>query len=172
MTTRKDRHEAGSIGTVADSAMATTTLPINEHGVTVGEVAKRCGVAVSAIRFYEAKGLIHSTRSAGNQRRYPRSVLRRVAVIRIAQRAGLSLCEIKSHMDKLPDGTVTVEQWRELSRNWSALINHRIFSLTQLRDRLGDCIGCGCLSLESCPLRNPGDVLSQRGAGPRLLMDE
>ncbi|VFR54304.1 Redox-sensitive transcriptional activator SoxR [plant metagenome] len=140
--------------------------------LTVGDVASRSGVAVSAIRFYEAQGLIQSTRTAGNQRRYPRSVLRRVSVIRIAQRAGLSLSEIKAHMDKLSQDNVTVGQWRQLSRGWQELIDQRIVSLTQLRDRLGDCIGCGCLSLKNCPLRNPGDVLGQRGAGPRLLLED
>lgn len=143
---------------------------VEEHTITVGEVASRSGVAVSAIRFYEVRGLIRSTRTSGNQRRYARNVLRRIAVIRIAQRAGLSLAEIKSHMDTLPEGRITVEEWERLSSGWRELIDKRITGLTQLRDRLGGCIGCGCLSLRKCPLRNAGDVLGKQGPGPRLLL--
>lgn len=161
-----------STGPANEATPATANPKSNQHVLTVGEVANRSGVAVSAIRFYEAQGLIHSTRTAGNQRRYLRGVLRRVSVIRIAQRAGLSLSEIKTHIDTLPDENVTIAHWRKLSLGWRELINQRITGLTQLRDRLGDCIGCGCLSLKNCPLRNPGDVLSQRGSGPRLLIDE
>lgn len=140
--------------------------------LTVGALAKRSGIAVSTIRFYENKGLIRSDRTSGNQRRYPRSILRRVSVIRVAQRAGLSLSEIKTYMDTLPEGRVTEEEWRRLSKSWRGLLDGRIASLVQLRDHLADCIGCGCLSLKNCPLRNPADALSREGPGPRLIMVE
>lgn len=142
------------------------------QALSVGDVAKRSGVAVSTLHFYEAKGLIVSERSAGNQRRYPRSVLRRIAIIRIAQRAGLPLSVIKAYVDKFPSGPITVSEWRNLSQDWHALLDERITSLLQLRDQLESCIGCGCLSLSDCPLRNPDDVLSGEGPGPRLLVKE
>ena len=138
--------------------------------LTVGEVAARSGVAVSTIHFYEAKGLITSVRSAGNQRRFPRSELRRIAVIRGAQRAGISLGEIRNALDTLPaTRAVSAKDWARLSKRWKDDLEERIRRLTSLRDQLGDCIGCGCLSLDSCPMRNPRDVLSQEGPGPRLL---
>ena len=136
----------------------------------VGEVAARSGVAVSALHFYEKKGLIHSLRTAGNQRRYSRDVLRRIAVIKVAQRAGIPLAEIRQALDALPDGrTPTVADWARLSRRWRNDLDARIARLTRLRDSLEGCIGCGCLSLRACPLRNPGDVLAEEGPGPRLL---
>jgi len=138
--------------------------------LTVGEVAARSGVAVSTIHFYEAKGLIRSLRNAGNQRRFARSELRRIAIIRVAQRAGISLGEIRDAFAGLPtDRTVSAKDWSRLSKRWKADLESRIRRLTALRDQLGDCIGCGCLSLNSCPLRNPADVLSEEGPGPRLL---
>lgn len=138
--------------------------------LTVGEVAARSGVAVSAIHFYEAKGLIRSWRSSGNQRRYPREVLRRVAIIKVAQRTGIPLAEIREALATLPDGrTPTAQDWRRLSARWKAALEERIEKLIQLRDQLGDCIGCGCLSLRSCPLRNPWDKLAEQGPGARLL---
>jgi MerR family redox-sensitive transcriptional activator SoxR len=138
--------------------------------LTVGEVAARSGVAVSTIHFYEAKGLITSVRSAGNQRRFPRSELRRIAVIRVAQRAGISLGEIRNALEGLPaTRAVSAKDWARLSKRWKDDLEERIRRLTSLRDQLGDCIGCGCLSLDSCPMRNPRDVLSQEGPGPRLL---
>lgn len=138
--------------------------------LTVGEVAARSGVAVSTIHFYEAKGLITSVRSAGNQRRFPRFELRRIAVIRVAQRAGISLGEIRNALDTLPaTRAVSAKDWARLSKRWKDDLEERIRRLTSLRDQLGDCIGCGCLSLDSCPMRNPRDVLSQEGPGPRLL---
>jgi len=138
--------------------------------LTVGEVAARSGVAVSTIHFYEAKGLITSVRSAGNQRRFPRSELRRIAVIRVAQRAGISLGEIRDALEGLPaTRAVSAKDWARLSKRWKDDLEERIRRLTSLRDQLGDCIGCGCLSLDSCPMRNPRDVLSQEGPGPRLL---
>jgi MerR family redox-sensitive transcriptional activator SoxR len=138
--------------------------------LTVGDVAARCGVAVSAIHFYEAKGLVSSWRSTGNQRRYPREVLRRVSIIKVAQRLGIPLASIKSALDSLPKGrTPTAQDWRTLSLQWQADLDGRIEKLGRLRDQLTGCIGCGCLSMKDCPLRNPWDVLSGKGAGPQLL---
>ncbi len=138
--------------------------------LTVGEVSQRSGVAVSALRFYEAKGLISSRRNSGNQRRYPRSVLRRVAVIRVAQRTGVPLESIRQALGALPEDRVpTTADWNRLSARWKAELNARIARLTELRDQLGGCIGCGCMSLKVCPLRNPLDELARQGAGPRLL---
>ena len=138
--------------------------------LSVGEVAKRSGVSVSTVHFYEAKGLIGSWRSPGNQRRFPRGVLRRIAFVRVAQRAGISLAEIHSVLAVLPDDRPpSREDWRRLSSAWRAELDERIRRLTQLRERFDDCIGCGCLSLEVCPLRNPDDRLSGEGPGPRLL---
>jgi MerR family redox-sensitive transcriptional activator SoxR len=138
--------------------------------LTVGEVAARSGLAVSAIHFYEARGLIASWRSQGNQRRYPREVLRRVSVIKAAQRLGLPLASIKSALDALPKGrTPTDRDWRRLSSRWHADLDARIAQLTRLRDQLTGCIGCGCLSVSTCPLRNPGDELAAEGPGARLL---
>ena len=138
--------------------------------LTVGEVAARSGVAVSALHFYEAKGLLKSIRSGGNQRRYHRGALRRVAIIKVAQRTGIALSEIKAALDALPsDRPLSAQDWRRLSARWRADLDARIVKLTALRDQLGDCIGCGCLSMESCPLRNPGDRLAKQGSGPRLL---
>ncbi|MFC6519131.1 redox-sensitive transcriptional activator SoxR [Undibacterium arcticum] len=138
--------------------------------LAVGEVAARSGVAVSAIHFYESKGLIKSLRSEGNQRRYSRDVLRRVAVIKVAQRIGISLASIHDALAELPEGrTPTVADWARLSARWKAELDDRIAKLTQLREQLSDCIGCGCLSIEACRLRNPLDELSERGSGPRLL---
>ena len=140
---------------------------------SVGELARRSGVAVSTIHFYEAKGLITAWRSAGNQRRYPRGVLRRVAVIKVAQRTGIPLAAIQAALAALPqDRAPTADDWRALSASWRAVLDARIRSLTQLRDQLDSCIGCGCLSLTECPLRNPGDALGDQGAGPRLLQGE
>jgi MerR family transcriptional regulator, redox-sensitive transcriptional activator SoxR len=137
--------------------------------LTVGEVAARSGLAVSALHFYEARGLISSVRNAGNQRRYPRSVLRRVAVIKIAQRMGISLADISAALKSLPDErTPTVTDWRRLSARWKTDLDERIRMLLQLRDQLDGCIGCGCLSLKACPLRNAQDALASQGAGPHF----
>lgn len=139
----------------------------------VGEVAKRSGVAVSTLHFYESRGLIKSRRNAGNQRRYSRDVLRRVAVIRAAQRTGIPLASIREALAKLPDSrTPTKEDWRRLSASWKAELDERITRLMRLRDQLNGCIGCGCLSLRECPLRNPYDRLGGEGPGPRLLDPE
>ena len=150
--------------------MAQRTIPNDHKTLSVGEVATRSDVAVSTLHFYEAKGLIKGQRNAGNHRRYPREVLRRVAVIRIAQRAGIPLREIAEALDTLPDGrTPSAKDWSKLSSRWKANLEERITHLVQLRDQLSNCIGCGCLSITSCPLRNPNDALGKQGHGPRLL---
>lgn len=144
-------------------------LPVSME-LTVGEIARRSGVAVSALHFYEAKGLIHSFRNQGNQRRYPREVLRRVAIIKVAQRLGIPLAGIREALAALPESrTPTAADWKRLSARWKSDLNDRIARLTQLRDQLDGCIGCGCLSMKACPLRNPWDELAAQGPGPRLL---
>ncbi len=141
-----------------------------EKALTVGEVAERSGVSVSALHFYEAKGLIRSMRTSGNQRRYPREILRRVSVIKVAQRVGVPLAEIRDALKVLPSGrSPSAAEWRKLSSKWKSDLDERISQLTQLRDRLDECIGCGCLSIRSCWLRNPWDKLAKEGPGPRLL---
>jgi MerR family redox-sensitive transcriptional activator SoxR len=141
--------------------------------LSVGELAARSGVAVSALHFYEAKGLIRSSRNLGNQRRYSRDVLRRVAVIKVAQRTGLPLTAIRAALDSLPKSrTPTVDDWKKLSASWRATLEARIARLEGLRDQLTSCIGCGCLSLGVCPLYNADDALSSEGPGPRLLDPE
>jgi MerR family redox-sensitive transcriptional activator SoxR len=138
--------------------------------LTVGEVARRSGVAVSALHFYESKGLIKSWRNTGNQRRYARDVLRRVALIKVAQKTGIPLEAIRKALSALPgERTPTAEDWKKLSAGWRAELNDRIERLTGLRDQLDGCIGCGCLSLGICPLRNPQDTLGRQGPGPRIL---
>lgn len=138
--------------------------------LSVGEVARRSGLAVSALHFYEAEGLIRSRRNAGNQRRFPREVLRRVAIIKVAQRTGIPLKTIREAFRTLPqERTPTAEDWRRLSAAWKEELERRIDRLTRLRDHLSDCIGCGCLSVKSCPLHNPWDELGKQGSGPRLL---
>lgn len=138
--------------------------------LTVGQVAARSGVAVSAIHFYESKGLIKSRRSAGNQRRYSYDVLRRIALIKVAQRLGIPLASIGATLATLPAGrTPTAEDWNRFSAQWKQELDDRIEKMTRLRDQLTDCIGCGCLSLKRCRLRNPWDELSEQGPGPRLL---
>lgn len=141
-----------------------------ENELTVGEFAKRAGVAISTLHFYENKGLIASRRTAGNQRKYPRGLLRLVAIIRIAQRAGISLSEIKDTLAVLPAARApSAEDWRKLSLKWKEGLDERITSLTQLRDEMAGCIGCGCLSLKDCPLRNPRDELGRTATGAVLL---
>ena len=154
--------------------MAKPPISVNPNAppkeLTVGQVAGRSGVAVSAIHFYEARGLIKGWRTAGNQRRYPRAVLRRVAVIKVAQRVGIPLGVIRDALLSLPKGrTPTEKDWALLSTRWRTDLDDRIERLKKLRNELTNCIGCGCLSLDSCPLYNPGDKLSQEGPGPRLL---
>lgn len=137
--------------------------------LTVGQLAQRSGVAVTALHFYESKGLISSNRNAGNQRRYHREVLRRVALIKIAQRLGIPLATIGEALHALPDGRApTAADWKNLSAQWRNDLDNRINQLIWLRDQLNGCIGCGCLSMEACPLRNFGDVLGERGPGIHL----
>jgi MerR family transcriptional regulator, redox-sensitive transcriptional activator SoxR len=139
-------------------------------GLSVGQVAERSGVAISAIRFYETKGLIKGWRTAGNQRRYPREVLRILGVIKVAQRLSIPLSSIRTTLATLPrDGRPTAKDWAALSLHWRADLDDRIRRLTKLRDELTNCIGCGCLSLDSCPLYNPDDSLGKEGPGPRLF---
>ena len=146
-----------------------TRLQRSDEVLSVGELATRSGVAVSALHFYERQGLIHGGRNAGNQRRYGREVLRRVAIIKVAQRAGIPLASIREALDTLPDGrTPTTADWARLSRRWRAELDARIDQLTRLRDQLDGCIGCGCLSIKACPLRNAQDALAQTGPGPHF----
>lgn len=141
--------------------------------MTIGDLANRAGVAASALRFYEKKGLIESKRTDGNQRRYPRATLRRVALIRAGQQVGLSLAELARALEALPhDKTPTKTDWERLSEGWRARLDSQIEELTALRDELSDCIGCGCLSLESCALFNPGDAAAELGTGPRYLLGD
>lgn len=141
--------------------------------LTIGELASRSGVATSALRFYETKGLIESERTDGNQRRYPRATLRRVALIRAGQEVGLSLAELANALERLPhDKTPTKTDWERLSNSWRSRLDAQIAELMALRDELTDCIGCGCLSLTSCAIFNPGDVASDLGTGPRYLFGD
>ena len=143
--------------------------PVRE--LTVGQVAVRSGVAVSALHFYEARGLILSHRTSGNQRRYSRDVLRRVAIIRVAQEVGISLAEIATALKSLPEErTPTREDWLVLSTAWRDGLDHKIAQLKKLRDGLTDCIGCGCMSIDKCPLRNKEDRLAREGTGARRLV--
>jgi len=145
-----------------------------DHGeLTVGQLAQRSGVAVSALHFYERQELINSRRTSGNQRRYRRDTLRRVALIRIAQRVGIPLAEVRSALAELPEGrTPNRADWENLSQRWHDELDDRIKHLQQLRDEFTDCIGCGCLSLDRCRMANPFDKLSGHGAGPRRLIEE
>jgi MerR family transcriptional regulator, redox-sensitive transcriptional activator SoxR len=141
-----------------------------QHELTVGQLSARSGVAVSALHFYEAQGLIHSRRTSGNQRRFSRDTLRRVAFIRASQRVGIPLKEIAAALDELPDGRVPNRgDWAHLSATWRESLNARIEALRKLRDSLDDCIGCGCLSIDRCALANPRDMLAARGPGAHRL---
>ncbi|MCH8970764.1 MAG: redox-sensitive transcriptional activator SoxR [Acidobacteria bacterium] len=141
--------------------------------LTIGDLADRSGVATSALRFYETKGLIESQRTDGNQRRYVRATLRRVALIRAGQELGLSLAELADALATLPhDKTPNKRDWERLSRTWRKRLDNQIAELIALRDELTDCIGCGCLSLKSCAIFNPGDAASSLGAGPRYLLGD
>ena len=146
--------------------MSNTAL--RQRELTPGEVAERAGVAVSALHFYEREGLISSRRTSGNQRRYHRDVLRRVAFIRFSQRLGISLHDIAAAMAALPaDRTPSKRDWARLSERWRADLDDRITRLTNLRDHLDGCIGCGCLSLQTCAIYNNEDTLASQGPGPR-----
>jgi MerR family redox-sensitive transcriptional activator SoxR len=140
--------------------------------LTIGTLSRRSGVAPSALRYYEAEGLIGSTRTDSGHRRYRRDTLRRVAFIRVAQQVGLQLDEIRAALASLPDGrTPTRADWARLSASWRPRLDARIAMLERLRDDLTGCIGCGCLSLETCRLHNPGDRLAARGPGARRLVE-
>ncbi len=142
-----------------------------ETTLSIGDFAARSGVSVSAVRFYEQNGLITSTRTSGNQRRYARTELRRLAVVRAARQLGIPLADIQTALATLPDGRApTRRDWTRLSRRWRATIDQRIADLQLLKDRLDGCIGCGCLSLRRCALYNAQDVAAEFGAGPRLLL--
>ncbi len=141
--------------------------------LTISDVSDRSGVAASALRFYEEKGLIRSQRAGSGHRRYPRAVLRRVAFIVFAQRIGMTLDEIAEELAKLPEGRVPEgSDWAKISRSWTGRIDERIALLTRLRASLSECIGCGCLSLERCKLANPGDRAAGLGPGPRYWMSD
>ena len=138
------------------------------HALSIGELSDRSGVAPSALHFYERNGLISSERTPGNQRRYRRDALRRVAFIRVSQRVGIPLKDIRAALDSLPEGrTPTKRDWSRLSRLWRAELDARIEALEHLRSDLDGCIGCGCLSLKACTLQNPADTLGDAGTGPR-----
>ncbi|MGA9870396.1 MAG: redox-sensitive transcriptional activator SoxR [Rhodococcus sp. (in: high G+C Gram-positive bacteria)] len=138
--------------------------------LTPGQLSDRSGVAISALHFYEKEGLIASRRTSGNQRRYHRDTLRRVAFIRISQKVGIPLARIRDALAELPEErTPTKRDWAKLSQHWHADLDRRIEQLIRLRDDLTGCIGCGCLSMSSCALANPGDQLSQEGPGARRL---
>lgn len=144
----------------------------DQKELTVGQLAARSGVAVSALHFYERQGLISSRRTSGNQRRYRRHMLRRVALIRVAQRVGIPLADIKAALAELPDGrTPNRQDWQRLSRRWKTELDERIHRLQQLRDEFTGCIGCGCLSIDMCSLANPYDDLAAHGPGPRRLLE-
>lgn len=144
-----------------------------DEQLTIGQVASRTGVATSALRFYEDRGLISSDRTEGNQRRYSRDVIRIVSVVRAAQELGISLTEVGRALSSLPQGrTPTSADWAKLSSGWRDSLNQRINDLSALRDDLDQCIGCGCLSLDSCAMLNPADRAAETGTGPRFLVRE
>jgi MerR family redox-sensitive transcriptional activator SoxR len=145
-------------------------VPLKSKEMTVGELSDRSGVPASTLRFYEREGLIRSRRTTGNQRRYSRDTLRRVAFIRVSQRVGISLATIREALSVLPEGrTPTRSDWEQLSQRWHDDLDARIRQLEKLRDNLTGCIGCGCLSIDLCELVNPEDALGEQGSGARLL---
>ena len=144
-----------------------------QKGFLIGKVAERTGTSVSALRFYEDKGLIQSSRTSGGKRVFAASEIRRVSFIIIAQKLGFSLAEIKSRLDELPGGRVpTKSDWEAIATSFRVEIDARIAGLEILRDRLSGCIGCGCLSLEVCRIYNPDDNAARNGSGPRYLMGD
>jgi MerR family redox-sensitive transcriptional activator SoxR len=150
------------------NSLEQTDIPLT---LSVGEVARRSGVAVSTLHFYETRGLITSSRTQGNQRRYKRDVLRRVAFIRVAQRVGIALADIEAALSTLPTAAAPNRaDWTRLSATWRSELDERIAQLKKLRDTLDDCIGCGCLSIDRCRLRNPLDELASNGPGPQRLL--
>jgi MerR family transcriptional regulator, redox-sensitive transcriptional activator SoxR len=148
-------------------------MAITDSWLSIGDFARRAGVAASALRFYESQGLLQGRRSAGGHRQYRRGELRRVAFVRAAQAVGLTLEQIRAALATLPDGrTPTQADWQKLSRGWQPLLDERIAALTRLRDQLASCIGCGCLSLKRCALYNPNDTIAVRGPGARYLLGD
>lgn len=144
-----------------------------DRGLSIGAVADRTGLAVSAIRYYESQGLVHAERNAGGQRRFARAEIRRLSFVMIAQQFGVSLAEIRALLDELPEGRPpTPEDWQRISLRFRDRLDARIDTLTRLRDNLDGCIGCGCLSLPRCALYNPEDRAAAKGAGPRYLMGD
>ncbi|WP_369691162.1 redox-sensitive transcriptional activator SoxR [Piscinibacter sakaiensis] len=170
------RHSAAATAGIAAPPAAgagTAEPPVPAGWLAIGALARRAGVAASAVRYYEREGLLQGRRSAGGHRQYPREALRRIAFVRAAQSVGLSLDAIRAALATLPGGrTPTREDWARLSASWRPLLDERIAALTRLRDRLDGCIGCGCLSLSQCALYNPGDRAGQRGPGARRLLDD
>ncbi|MGW8885581.1 redox-sensitive transcriptional activator SoxR [Streptomyces sp. NPDC055749] len=147
-------------------------IPQTLHELTVGQLSARSGAAVSALHFYESKGLISSRRTSGNQRRYDRDALRRVAFVRAAQRVGIPLATIRDALAELPEErTPNRDDWARLSEAWRTELDERITQLARLRDHLTDCIGCGCLSLDTCVLSNPNDISGERMTGSRLMSE-
>lgn len=146
---------------------------MDDDWLTIGQVASRAGLAPSALRFYEAEGLIRARRSGGGQRRFHRDVLRRIAFVRVAQRVGLTIGEVRDALATLPaERTPTKEDWARLSRGWKPRLDEQIATLERLRDRLTSCIGCGCLSFKACALYNPSDAAARLGAGARYLLGD
>lgn len=144
-----------------------------QYGLSIGYLAERTGLSVSAIRYYERQGLIRPERNTGGQRRFRRADIRRLSFVMIAQQFGFSIAQIRAELDTLPDGRApTKADWTRISRGFRAELDARIDTLTKLRDNLDGCIGCGCLSLDSCALYNPGDRARQKGVGPRYLMGD
>ncbi len=144
-----------------------------KYGLSIGYLARRTGLAVSAIRYYEQQGLVKPERNAGGQRRFMRSDIRRLSFVLIAQQFGFSISRIREELDRLPDNrTPTKEDWNRISLRFREALDARIETLERLRDNLDGCIGCGCLSLQSCALYNPADRAAQKGAGPRYLLGD
>ena len=140
--------------------------------ISVGVLSERTGIAVSALHFYERKGLIKSQRNTSNHRQYPKHVIRIVSLIQVAQRTGFSLDDILLELEGLPNRTrVTIEDWEALGSRWRGELDKKITQLSELRDMMTDCIGCGCLSLEKCQLLNPYDILGEKGKGPQLMTE-
>ncbi|MBV1868500.1 MAG: redox-sensitive transcriptional activator SoxR [Marinosulfonomonas sp.] len=145
----------------------------HRRGLTIGQLAERTGLAVSAIRFYEEKGLVKPDRNDGGQRRYERADIRRLSFVMISQKLGFSLAEVQKLFRGLPDGrTPTKSDWTRISKSFRLTLDARIHQMEQLRDKLDGCIGCGCLSLTACALYNPDDQVGNRGTGPRYLMGD
>ena len=150
--------------------MISSGVDAAKRALSAGELARRSGVAVSAVHFYERKGLIWGWRSGGNQRRYERAMLRRIAIIKVAQQLGIPLADIGARLARLPaERTPGKADWTQLAAEWRADLDGRIARLVRLRDDMDGCIGCGCLSIETCPLRNPGDMVGREGGGARYL---